>query len=405
MKKQNIATFLFILSFFTISIMTILFLNQDATGEVLIQVDTNNDTSFHSTVDSAIDACPNEFSSWCKITIPAGNYTLSRKTTIGDTSGVFIAKNNLMLVGEDVGKTVLKTNGSNLIVIWKNNNVTISDLSLDAQKTPDNKNKPIAIFNSTNILINNVEVYNGDAGIAIMTATSQRGNSALITIQNSKIHDNKVGGIHIDTNQKYTQTHHDIIIKNNEIWNSGTKGIHIGATYCDKIIENNIHDNLIGIAIDGANPMHNDLPFFIEIRDNKIHDNYANGVRIANETGLLTIVSNEIYNNNVNKTTTPYHANHNPAIYFKTFDTLAPKYIFIGNNNIFDNQTFPTQFEGIAIGADAEFLRFRNNSIAIPSPLLDSHHYHWRFLQGPLINSNNTFFSNMPQPNLVNAIS
>jgi len=360
-------------------------------------------TFYFNTIDNAIDACPDNLTDWCKIIIPSGTYTLSRRTVVGDTisnsSGVLIAKNNLELVGAGIGKTILIRNinvPANLIVVFKKNNVVIRQMSLNASNI-STAPKPIAIFNSTNVVIDSIEAYNGGVGIALMTATTQWGTSANIIIKNSIMHDNSAGGIHIACNCSLlpynSQYHYNVTIQNNEMYNTNTKGIHVSAMHLGKIIGNKIHDNLIGISFDGNNFLNNPQTspitsiFLVTVSNNTIYHNKDYGIRMIDNITNVTINNNLIFNNNQNQ---------NPKVgglYMWNFfpDSLpeATRYSTISGNRIFDNQSVKTQNVGIRVASYTELNSFIGNVIS-------STQTPW-FVDSSLLNKN-TFVNNVPQP-------
>jgi len=352
-----------------------------------IKVDMNTGTFYFNTIDDAIDVCPDNLSEWCKITIPSGTYTLSRKTIVGDTSGVLIAKSNLEIVGAGIGKTILKRDSSvnaNLFVVYKKNNVVVRQISLNSSNVNANgylnlslAPKPVAIFNSTNVVVDNVEAYYGNAGVAIMSGNISND----ILIKNSILHDNGVGGV-------YVGSVYNITIQDNEIYNTGTKGIHQGEIYKGKIIGNKIHDNLIGMSFDGNNPQNNPQAashtsqFLVEVSGNSIYHNKAYGIRMIDNITNVTISNNLIFNNNQDKS--PGSGGLYMFKYFGT-STEGTRYSTISANQIFDNQSVETQSIGIRVAHNTELNYFIGNVINSTTP--------WY-----VTNYNNIFVNNIPQP-------
>ena len=208
------------------------------------------------------------------ITVRAGTYAENLENVVPNNT----------IIQAYTGETVLiqpVANGANFGFLFTGTNgITLKNLIIDGINVLSSCVK--ITTGATNILLDGCELMNSPRhGLLISDANKTK----WITVQNSKIHDNGVGGL---DHGIYSAGSFGIIIRKNDIYANAGHGIHLyGDTTTAEIYQNYIHDNLetgIGLYTDGL----------VNIYNNVIRRNVLTGLRFCYGAKFIRAYNNTI---------------------------------------------------------------------------------------------------------------
>ncbi len=293
----------------------------------------------------------------------SGGNTIANNTIISNSHGIKIEylsnlneiRNN-SIINNSYGIYIERGNYNILL----KNNITNNEL----------EGILILSYSSENILMNNTIKQNKD-GIGLQSSSTN-------TIENNTICENGYGLIFLES--------HSNIINSNTIFSNSLDGIQFTSSDENKILNNEIYNNLNGIHLISSGGTGN------IISNNTIYSNRLNGIYLENSrtatAGNNDIIENKIYNNNISAILLQssninsirlnhLHSNKN-GIYFNSSNsnTICGNIVFnnsrdgiylhlSNNNDIENNSIFSNNRSGLYLlqSSQGDSLPIKNNMI------------------------------------------